>query len=91
MVAAGKYTAKDGTEKTRWVAIGVMMQGNNGPYLLLEPHINLAAFKEAGKDRIMVSVFEPKDHASRTADGAIQSKMPTKISTDAPFDDEAPF
>ena len=90
MIAAGKYTNKNGEEKTRWISIGVMMENGKGPYLLLEPHINLAAFKEPGKERIIVSVFDQKEHANRDGEGRIQPK-PRAISTDAPFDDDVPF
>lgn len=33
---AGKYTDKDGNEKTRYVDMGVVMETKNGPMLKLE-------------------------------------------------------
>ncbi len=58
-VANGSYT-KDGQQKTSWVNIGVIGIGSNGKeYMLLYPHINLAGFpREAGKDTLMVSIFD---------------------------------
>lgn len=34
--AAGKYTDRDGKEKTRYVDMGVVMETRNGPMLKLE-------------------------------------------------------
>jgi len=58
-IANGKYQ-KDGQEKTRWVNVGVIGVGSNGKeYMMLDPTINLAGFaREAGRDMIMVSIFD---------------------------------
>ena len=58
-VANGTYM-KDGQQKTSWVNIGVIGIGSNGKeYCLMYPHINLAGFpREAGKDTLMVSIFD---------------------------------
>ncbi|EGP07346.1 hypothetical protein CSIRO_3078 [Bradyrhizobiaceae bacterium SG-6C] len=62
MIAAGKYKNADGEEKTRYVKLGVMMEGTaeKSPYLLLDPGVNLAAYMQPGKDRVLVSVFDQR-------------------------------
>jgi hypothetical protein len=70
-VKTGSYTAQDGSNKGRYTNMGVMMQGDNGDFLLLDPAFSLAGALalqnvEAAKtgkapsDRVMVSLFEPK-------------------------------
>lgn len=60
---------KDGQMKGEYVKIGVMLSGQNGDYMLLDPTVSLAgvlvkqndlAFKQgkAAHDSIMVSIFE---------------------------------
>ncbi len=51
---------KDGQQKTRWVNVGVIGMSQNGKeYCLIDPTINFAGFpREAGKDMVMVGVFE---------------------------------
>jgi hypothetical protein len=62
-VKTGSYTDRDGKPKNRYQNIGVIMQGDDGGhYALLDPLINLAAVpREAGKDRVMVSMFQPNN------------------------------
>ena len=65
MIANGKYTGKDGQEKTQWVKVGVIGTSQNGKdYVLLDPTVNLAGFqREMGKDMLMCSVFEDQPQA----------------------------
>jgi hypothetical protein len=50
---------KDGETKTSWENIGVMMQGDNGPFLLLDPVFNLAGFpRHEGKRMLIASLFK---------------------------------
>ena len=60
VISAGSYTNAQGEEKKRWVNVGVVMQGDDGFFALLDPGVNLAAYKEPGKDRVIASLFEPK-------------------------------
>lgn len=71
-IAAGKYKNAEGEEKTRYINLGVMMEGENGPYLLVDPGINLAAYMQPGKDRVIVSIFDKrpkKDPLDQRPDG----------------------
>lgn len=60
MIAAGKYTGKDGVEKTSWKEIGVIMTSQAGKdFVLLDPTVNLAGFpREPGKDKLIASIFD---------------------------------
>ena len=59
-IANGNYIGQDGQQKTNWVKVGVIGVSQNGKeYVLLDPTINLAAFKrEDGKDMVMCTVYD---------------------------------
>lgn len=60
VVKTGEYQAGDGSMKGRYENIGVMMQGDNGPYLLLKRTFNPAGVVNSdGRDTLLVSLFEP--------------------------------
>lgn len=61
-VKTGSYQDNQGNNKNRYQNIGTLMQADDGnKFLLLDPLINLAAVpREPGKDRILVSMFEPR-------------------------------
>lgn len=62
-VVVGEYE-KDGQTKKRWQTIGALMETKDGgKFVLLDPLVNLAAVpRDDGKDRVMVSLFEPKEN-----------------------------
>jgi hypothetical protein len=83
-VKTGSYTDRDGKKKNRYQNIGVVMQGDDGFYALLDPLINLAAVpREDGKDRVMVSMFEPRDE--QPAPQQRQRQAPAPVDEDIPF------
>lgn len=87
-VKTGSYTDSTGQNKNRYQNIGAVMQGDNGPYLLLDPMINLAAVpREAGKDRVICSLFEPKPQDGQQPRAAAPAQRPAP----APMDDDIPF
>lgn len=64
----GEYQ-KDGQAKGEYTKLGVMLNNNNGDYMLLDPSVNLAgvlikqnalAAKKGGeqRDMVMISIFE---------------------------------
>lgn len=101
-VVVGEYE-KDGQTKKRWQTIGALMETKDGgQFILLDPLVNLAAVqREDGRDRVMVSLFEPKE--SRPASGggdkpvygddrykaAQQMQAPSNTASD--FDSDFPF
>jgi len=82
-VKTGSYTDKSGATKGRYENIGVMMEGDNGPYLMLKRTFNPAGVPgNADRDNIICSLFKPSnDQASRPARAAVNTTL----------DDEIPF
>ena len=61
-VKTGSYTDAQGQPKGRYENIGVMMQGDNGPYLMLRRTFNPAGVpNEDNRDTVLCSLFEPKE------------------------------
>lgn len=59
VVKTGEYQSQ-GETKSRYENIGVVLQGDKGPYMLLKRTFNPAGVA-SDRDTIMVSLFEPKD------------------------------
>ncbi len=71
VIKAGEYQDREGNQKSRWVNIGAVMKNDKGAYLLLDPGINLAAYMQEGRDRVIASLFEakPRQHAPQQPAG----------------------
>ena len=65
----GEYTNQQNEQKGEYTKLGVMLNNNNGDYMLLDPSVNLAgvlikqnalAAKKGGeqRDMVMISIFE---------------------------------
>jgi len=66
VVKVGEYTDGQGQTKGRFKNVGVMMEGDNGPYLLLDRTFNPAGVGgNDGRESIIVSLYEPKDNAGQ--------------------------
>ncbi len=94
-VVVGEYE-KDGQTKKRWQTIGALMETKDGgQFVLLDPLVNLAAIqREAGRDRIIVSLFDPKgDNKPVHGDSAYKAaqQMQAPITPASDFDDSIPF
>ena len=60
-VKTGTYRDAQGQEKARYKTIGALMQGDKGPFIVLDRTFNPAGVPvEDGRDQIIVSCFEPK-------------------------------
>lgn len=61
-VVVGEYTDASGAKKKRYKTIGAVMEGEHGPYLLLDASIlSMQLFALANKDRrdsVLVSLFD---------------------------------
>ena len=99
LVKTGQYES-NGEAKNRWQNIGVLMETEKGPYLLLDPTVNLAAVltlqnmnahKNGGKvgERVMVSVFE-EDQQQRPQ-AATRPNSHTSSAGVQPNDEDIPF
>jgi len=84
-VKTGSYQDRaTGQNKNRYHNIGAVMNGDNGPFILLDPMINLAAVpREDGKDRVICSLFEPRDQNSAPTAQAQRQQQPE--TDDIPF------
>jgi len=60
-IKSGEYTDREGNTKGRWVDVGVVMEGDGGPYMLLNPGINLAAYIKDGRSTVIASMFAPRE------------------------------
>lgn len=78
----GTYTNQQGEQKGEYTRIGVLMDGDNGQYMLLDPTVNLAGVlakqnvmaANEGKpmrDSVMISVFD-NDNQSQQQQGGYQ-------------------
>jgi len=102
VIKTGTYI-KDGQEKGEYTRLGVMMDGDNGPYLLLDPCVNLAGcltkqnmmnHDKGGKPRssLMVSVFEEDGQQQRPQAQQQQSRPDSQAPPVGDFpDDPIPF
>ena len=62
VVKVGEYTDGQGQTKGRFRNVCVMMDGDKGPYLLLDRTFNPAGVGgNEGRESIIVSLYEPKD------------------------------
>ena len=77
-VKTGEYTAADGSQKGRYTNVGLVMQGTDGMFALLEPGVNLAGLliqqnaiaTSKGKQpstSVMCSMFEPNRNGQQAA------------------------
>jgi len=66
VVKVGEYTDGQGQTKGRFKNVGVMMEGDKGPYILLDRTFNPAGVGgNEGRESIIVSLYEPKDGAGQ--------------------------
>lgn len=84
-VKTGSYTTAGGETKNRYMNIGAVMQGDNGPYIMLNAAFNPAGVpRKEGADSIMVSCFEPRQQDGQRAAPA-QNSAPPASDDDVPF------
>lgn len=81
-VKTGSYT-KDGEEKNRYLNVGAVMQGDNGPFLLLNRTFNPAGVPgNEDRDNIIVSCFAVDKDDKKG--GSTREPAP-KAESDIPF------
>lgn len=68
-VKTGTYRDASGQEKARYKTIGALMQGDKGPFIVLDRTFNPAGVPvEDGRDQIIVSCFEPRPRDAQQSD-----------------------
>lgn len=90
VVKVGEYTDGQGQTKGRFKNVGVVMDGQNGPYILLDRTFNPAGVGgNDGRESIIVSMYEPKQDGAQS----IQQRpaAPAQRAPQRPLDDEVPF
>ncbi len=58
-VKTGEYTNKEGQTKGRYLNVGCIMEGDKGPFVLLNKTFNPAGIQD-GKESVIISMFEEK-------------------------------
>jgi hypothetical protein len=92
VVKVGEYTDGQGQTKGRFKNVGVMMDGQNGPYILLDRTFNPAGVNgNEGRESIIISMYEPKQDGGqqaqqRSAPPAQRASIPPMPDDDVPFD-----
>ena len=75
VVKVGEYTDGQGQTKGRFKNVGVMMEGQNGPYILLDRTFNPAGVGgNDGRESIILSMYEPRDNAGGAANNTAQER-----------------
>jgi hypothetical protein len=60
-VVIGEYTDRDGNTKKRYQNVGALMQGDNGPFIMLAKWFNPAGITDSrGGESLLISCFEPR-------------------------------
>jgi hypothetical protein len=75
-VKNGTYM-KDGEEKQNYLAVGVVLKGDYGPYMILDKTFNPAGIEtDLGKTGISISMFkdEPRQAAPKITPPAAKAK-----------------
>jgi len=73
VVKVGEYTDNQGQTKGRFKNVGVMMEGDKGPYILLDRTFNPAGVGgNEGRESIIVSLYEPKQEGGQQSAGQQQ-------------------
>jgi hypothetical protein len=95
VVKVGEYTDRDGQTKGRFKNVGVMMDGDKGPYILLDRTFNPAGVGgNDGRESIIVSLYEPKDNQGQQPSQAQQQHSQQKANayqSQRPIEDSIPF
>ena len=88
----GEYQNGQGETKARYLNVGAVMQGQNGPYLLLNKTFNPAGLAEPDRESIILSLLEPRQNDGQQG-GRQQQKQPAQQQAPAAdYDDtDVPF
>lgn len=87
VVKNGSYTDREGKEKGRYVTIGQVHKGDDGMYITLDAHVNLAAFpRKNGDTRVTASLYDPKERDEKPA-----PQKQSRATPDDGFDSDIPW
>lgn len=75
----GEYQ-HNGETKPRWKNVGAVITTDKGHALLIDKTFNPAGLAEAGRESVLLSLFEPKERDSApSTDGSFQDNDPGDI------------
>ncbi len=77
VIKTGSYTNQQNEEKGRYKNVGVVMEGDNGMFLLLDRTFNPAGHGEG--ESCLISMFEPKQRQQPAQQSFSQPDMPDDI------------
>jgi len=96
VVKVGEYTDGQGQTKGRFKNIGVVMESDKGPYILLDRTFNPAGVGgNEGRESIIVSMYEPRQEGQQQPSPAQVQHSQAKANAYQPqprdLNDEVPF
>lgn len=95
VVKTGEYTDQSGAVKGRFKNVGVVMDGQNGPYILLDRTFNPAGVPgQDGRESIIISMYEPRAEQGGQQISQAQQRHSEEKSNGyqkQPIDDSIPF
>ena len=85
VVKTGEYTNQQGETKGEYTKVGVMLENNNGEFVLLDPSVNLAGVLikqnalaaqkgQQPRDSVMVSIFADENQNATPQQGYNQQQ-----------------
>ena len=92
VVTTGEYQSQGQTKK-RYQTVGALMEGDNGPFIMLEKWFNPAGVQDAsGRSTLLISCFEPRqgNTDNRPASGTGANKPAPSAASDDDWGD-VPF
>jgi len=70
VITTGSYTNSQGEVKKQYKNVGIVKQGENGQYILLDRTFNPAGVPNPeNKDMLIISMFEPKEKTKTVSQG----------------------
>jgi len=105
VIKVGEYTNKEGEVKGEYVKLGVVLSGDNGSYVLIDPTVSLSGClikqrifsgkqKKKPGDMLMVSVFDRNKDNQQKNNSAPQQQhqsQPANSGVDNDYDSDIPF
>lgn len=77
LVKTGEYES-NGQKKARYENVGVMLEKDGKPYILLKRTFNPAGVGDGSRDTVLLSLFEPKSErdAAPVPTGKLDDEIP---------------
>jgi hypothetical protein len=87
-VKVGSYINQQGEQKNRYQNVGALMQGDNGPFIMLAKWFNPAGVQDdRGGESILISVFEPRQEGQQAPQRTASRQTPPAARPPSGFDD----